>query len=121
MPATKANVVVSTAQSILSGASVQTAWVPILDDYEAHWHIKINNHATLFLGKPVVIQVEISPDQVAGSQIPLDCRLVGKQPAAEVSRFEVRVPLGVRNTRLNITGGDQNCTIDAVLTVVEGV
>lgn len=122
MPAVKSDTNVFSATLLNSGAgAVKTSgYVDLRTKYGGVWMVKITNGATR-PSQGVVVQAEISPDQVAGNEFPFDCRHVAGQDANEISKFSIRIPPEVKFTRLFLLEADENTTVDATFTSLDQV
>ncbi len=122
MPAVKSDTVVWAAKALNSGvgAVTNTAWVDLRTRYGGIFMVKVTNGAA----RPtqgVVVQAEVSPNQVAGNEFPFDCRQVAGQDADEVTRFTIRIPPEVKFARLSAIEADEDTVIDATLTSLDQV
>jgi len=122
MPTTKSNFVLVSAANLNGGAGAVTfsPWLDMRDEYGAILYAKITNPASA-ASQGVIVELEISPDQVAGNIFPFGCREVAAKEASAVSLFPFRVPLEVRNARLKFTHTDQVSVADVQATRVDQV
>lgn len=122
MPAVKSDTVVWNAKDLNAGVDVVTtsAYVDLRTRYGGIWMVKVTNGATR-PSQGVVVQAEISPNQVAGNEFPFSCRFVAGQDANEVSKVPIRIPPEVKFTRLSVIEADEDTVIDATFESLDQV
>lgn len=122
MPAAKSDIVLFTAVLLDAGAGAirDSGWVDLRTYYGGIFQVKITNGVTR-PSQGVVVQAQITPNQVAGNEFPFDCRQVAGQDANEVSKFTIRIPPEAKFARLRLVEADEDCTVDATFTRLDQV
>jgi hypothetical protein len=115
MPAVKDKIALMSAVALPGGGGpTSSGSVDLRTAYGAIFYVTVTNGVNR-LGQGVVVQLEVAPDQIAGNEIPFDCRHVAGQQANEVSKFAIRVPPEVQFARATVAHGDDAATIDVAV------
>lgn len=115
MPATKDDITLFTAKSILGGAGPTfSGFVDLRASYGGIFQGSVKNGSNR-QGQGVVVQAEVGPTQDAAKMVLFDCRKVIPQDANEETPFTIRIPVEPKFCRLKVTHGDEDATVESLI------